>query len=1042
MPQFTRQDGENDDRNDLTWQEREQLLLTQDNYISLLLENLEDIFFSYDEDWHLTRVNPIVKNILGYDPEEVTGRHIMEFVAPEYQDMIRDKAERCLKLGEKSTHEAALVAKDGSYRYFKIISAPVVVEEKVIGGMGLARDITAQMEMEQHLTESENLYQTIFENTGTAMIIIDEDMTVLKMNSEAERLIGVDRSEVEGKLPWFYRFEESDRRRMIEYHHLRRRSPGKAPRNYECTLVNRRGERREINMTVELIPGTGKSVASLLDVTERNQAMRALEASEEQLRKQLDYFNTLIENMNEGFCAYDLNGVITFVNSRAASFMGAKPHDLIGKNAIDLIPAERQEYWRERMQQRLAEGTPLTFEISLIDYKGDPVVYRVNSAPILEDGQVIGGMLTAIDITEQRKAEQKLIESERQLRAITENMIDLVVQVSVEGAIEYISPSVRNLAGVEPEDCLGLNFEDFVHPKDLPYVKQIYSHMLEHKTSETVECRIIVGKKQSKWMQINVKPILDENGSVARWVASARDITEQREAQEALRMAHEELEATLGELTAAEEQLRRQYQELQKKEAILAESERRFRSMLESMQLIALLTDAQGLIKFCNNYLLELTGWTMDEVLDKSYFEVFVRPEVRDVVYQYLDELWKSGSFAYHGESTIVTRDGRRRRIRWNANRLLDDTGRFEGVVAIGEDITEQREAEKHIQYLSLHDKLTGLYNRVYFEEEMARIERTKVPSAIIIADVDGLKLVNDSLGHEAGDQLLISAARLIQDSAGDENVAARVGGDEFAILVVNASLPKVEDIVNRILEGVEQYNQTQPEAPLSLSIGYALNSEGDLPMARLYSEADNSMYREKLHRQQSARSAIVQALMKALEERDFITEGHGERLQNMVVELARAVGLPRSSENDLRLLARFHDIGKVGIPDHILFKPGPLSREEYEVMKRHCEIGYRIALSAPDLVPIADWILKHQEWWNGKGYPLGLKGEEIPVECRILAIADAFDAMTSDRPYRKALSVEEAIDELKRCAGTQFDPELVKHFVRLFEEGTGFNFS
>jgi HD-GYP domain-containing protein (c-di-GMP phosphodiesterase class II) len=152
------------------------------------------------------------------------------------------------------------------------------------------------------------------------------------------------------------------------------------------------------------------------------------------------------------------------------------------------------------------------------------------------------------------------------------------------------------------------------------------------------------------------------------------------------------------------------------------------------------------------------------------------------------------------------------------------------------------------------------------------------------------------------------------------------------------------------------------------------------------------------------------------------------------MVELALAVGLPESTLPDLRLLGRFHDIGKVGIPDNILFKPGRLTDGEYEIMKRHSEIGYRIAQSSADLAPIADWILKHQEWWNGEGYPLGLKGEEIPLPSRLLAVVDAYDAMTNDRPYRKAMTHEQAIVELERCAGTQFAPDLVGIFKSIIK--------
>ncbi|MDH7497385.1 MAG: HD-GYP domain-containing protein, partial [Syntrophomonadaceae bacterium] len=221
------------------------------------------------------------------------------------------------------------------------------------------------------------------------------------------------------------------------------------------------------------------------------------------------------------------------------------------------------------------------------------------------------------------------------------------------------------------------------------------------------------------------------------------------------------------------------------------------------------------------------------------------------------------------------------------------------------------------------------------------------------------------------------------------------------------------------------------------ISLGYAVSTTRPYAPGDVFKEADNNMYREKLHRSQSARSAIVQTLMKTLEARDFMTEGHAERLHLIAQRLAQAAGLHERSVTDLCLLAKFHDIGKVGIPDRILCKPGSLTREERDEMRRHAEIGHRIALSAPDLVPIADWILKHHEWWDGNGYPLGLKGEEIPVECRILAIADAWDAMTSDRPYRKAMPRHLALEELRRCAGTQFDPELVEHFIRLVESGS-----
>jgi HD-GYP domain-containing protein (c-di-GMP phosphodiesterase class II) len=177
-----------------------------------------------------------------------------------------------------------------------------------------------------------------------------------------------------------------------------------------------------------------------------------------------------------------------------------------------------------------------------------------------------------------------------------------------------------------------------------------------------------------------------------------------------------------------------------------------------------------------------------------------------------------------------------------------------------------------------------------------------------------------------------------------------------------------------------------------------------------------------------------VNTLINTLKARDLTTERHAMRLEKLLIGLAALIGLPESTTADLSLLAKFHDIGKVGVSDAILLKEGPLTPEEWTEMRRHCEIGYRIALSASDLVPIADWILKHHEWWDGQGYPLGIKGEEIPIECRLLAIVDAYEALTSVRPYRRPFSHREAVAELWRHAGTQFDPQLLEKFVQMLE--------
>jgi len=406
--------------------------------------------------------------------------------------------------------------------------------------------------------------------------------------------------------------------------------------------------------------------------------------------------------------------------------------------------------------------------------------------------------------------------------------------------------------------------------------------------------------------------------------------------------------------------------------------------------------------------------------------ETFLSPKQSQLVMETIEKALLTGVtelFTYqymHHDRT------RYREVRMNASGPQE-------VIATVRDITNRKEMEDKLNYLALHDKVTGLYNRVYFEDKLQQLTNNgQMPIGIIMCDVDGLKLVNDTFGHQAGDHLLASAAKIIATCIAGKGEVARVGGDEFAVIIEKRDRMQIEEICHCINEGVKAFCNENTEVPMSISTGLSIRTHPEQSMVDVFKAADDNMYRQKLYSSQSVRSSIVQTLGKALEARDFVTSGHADRLQHLIVKLAMAVGLGDSRLSDLRLFGNFHDIGKVGIADEILFKPGRLTKDEFEIMKRHCEIGYRIALSSGDLAPIADWILKHQEWWNGQGYPLGIKGEEIPLACRILSIVDAYDAMTNDRPYRAAMHHGAAIVELERCAGTQFDPSLVGVFKQL----------
>lgn len=347
--------------------------------------------------------------------------------------------------------------------------------------------------------------------------------------------------------------------------------------------------------------------------------------------------------------------------------------------------------------------------------------------------------------------------------------------------------------------------------------------------------------------------------------------------------------------------------------------------------------------------------------------------------------------------------------------------------------LKESQQAQTHLRYLSYHDKLTNTFNRAYFEEEMLRLEQGKNQQiGVFFFDVDGLKFVNDTLGHEQGDRLLIRAVEILNAAFVTAEPIFRVGGDEFVILLQQVQRDTLESLYANVEQALKTANRQcrEKELPLHLSFGFALGSNQIL--RDLLKDAEGKMYREKLLHHANDNWTIMQTVKQMLSARDSDTGEHSERLEQLICELAQLAGMAASSLADLRLFARFHDIGKVGIPDHILLKPGALSAEEWQTLKMHSEIGYRIAHASHELRPIANWILKHHEHWNGLGYPMGLAGLDIPFECRLLAIVDSYDAMISDRPYRQGMSHQAAQQELERCAGSQFDPALTRLFLEM----------
>ena len=376
----------------------------------------------------------------------------------------------------------------------------------------------------------------------------------------------------------------------------------------------------------------------------------------------------------------------------------------------------------------------------------------------------------------------------------------------------------------------------------------------------------------------------------------------------------------------------------------------------------------------------------------------------------------------------------------------------------LASDISQMRDDLIVAVRQSSTDPLTGIANHRAFhdrlEEAVANAERSAQPLGLIAIDLDRLKEINDVHGHMAGDRVLEAVAAKIADTCGPNDLCARVGGDEFAVVCPAAEPDAVATLADRIRTAVSALGAAglvggdgeRVKAEIGVSVGFAHMPATARTREELIHHADTQLYRAKTGRGHDSTeelpiasaqppegiAAVVRALAVAVDAKDSGTRSHCQTVSEYAVAIAERMGFAAGELESIRRVAVLHDVGKIGTPDAVLGKPSRLTEEEYTLMKRHSELGYRILINGGLPLREAQWVLHHHEHLDGSGYPHGLRGDEIPIQSRIILVADAFEAMTSDRPYRAGRPMQDALTELRRCAGTQFDPEVVDELARV----------
>jgi len=605
-----------------------------------------------------------------------------------------------------------------------------------------------------------------------------------------------------------------------------------------------------------------------------------------------------------------------------------------------------------------------------------------------------------IDINERKEMEQQLKESQLRLEIATEGTETGVWDWDMVNDSVTYSTQWKKMLGYEDHEVENTfsGWKNLWHPDDSTSIEKALKDHLAGKT-EKYEIVHRLRHKNGDWRWIVTRGTIlkDSNNKPYRKIGTNVDITK-----------------------------------IKQIEARLFQEKEEFKTTLISVGDGVISTDEKGRIKLMNDVAEKLTGWTQEEAYNKPLEKVLniINEYSREICENPAKKALELGKIVEMANHTIlIAKDNKEIPIEDSAAPIKDRNGNITGTVIVFRDFTEKREKQKEIEYLSFNDHLTGLYNRRYMEDSINRMDTERnLPFSIIAADVNGLKLTNDAYGHEMGDKLLIAVAEIFKKSCRHEDIVCRVGGDEFVILLPNVDEKKVEKIIERIKE--ESQNTTLDSVIVSLALGYSTKKRKDKDILEVYKEADNKMYKNKLKYGKIMRNKTIETVLLNINNKYDHEQIHSERVSQYSMGIAKAMNLTTKETEDAKIAGLLHDIGKVIIPSEILNKKGKLNKKEWEEVKKHSSTSYQLLKSVDEYTHVAEAVLHHHERLDGSGYPEGLKDSEIPLLSKIIAVADAYEAMTANRPYQKKKIKEKAVEELKKYSGLQFDKYIVEIFT------------
>ena len=681
------------------------------------------------------------------------------------------------------------------------------------------------------------------------------------------------------------------------------------------------------------------------------------------------------------------------------------PYEFIGKTDFDFFPEDQAKQSYEDEQKIMKTGKPLLNVKRNESGNGrEKRFVIVTKVPFYNSkGEIIGTFGISRDVKEGKKgAREKITErAGTYFQTFMDNIPDSVYFKDKKSGFIFVNNAqIRNLGFVSEKEIIGKTDFDFFSRE---HAKQAYED--EQKIMKTgkpllnYEERETFTGKPDRWVSTSKFPWLDEDGKIIGIFGITSDITDRKN-----------FEINLERQTSF------------------------FNTLMDNVPDQVYFKDKKSRFTLINMaQARDLGVKSPEDALGKTDFDFFSQEHSKKA---FKDEqrIIKTGEPLINAEEKETWHGREPRWVSTTKMPFYDTGGNIIGTFGVSRDITARKKAEEKVEYLSFHGILTGLYNRTYFEEELRRLNTERqLPLTIIMGDVNGLKVINDAYGHEKGDLLLKRIADVLSETFREEDIVSRWGGDEFITILPGTGIKDANNIVKRIMKLCK--NRSTKSMPLSISMGVATKKKPDEGIEDIVKRAEAKMYRHKVSESKTIHDSLVESLKVNLKGADKRSSKKIRKMEEYALLLGKRLKLSRTKLDELKLLINLHNIGKIALVNEIMAKKGRLTKEEWEIIKELPVIGYRIAESSEKLKPIAEPILTHHEWYDGSGYPRGIKGEEIPILSRISALVNAYEAMLSERPYRKRMTKKQAIKEIERCSGTQFDPKIAKTFIEILEK-------